>query len=140
VSLQGARYAHPACEEQQHGQRIKHSDTPYGHSHGCRYLFQHEYNISLVELVDKIASPLVKKSLMAWTYKKLDSFPSPADYVEALTARKDWPLTCSKPGRRKSAEPPLWLVVPYQGMHAEPASQCMWWQMFLGSRRCGPAT
>lgn len=51
----------------------------------CRYLFQHGYNISLVEVVDKIASPLVKNSYVEWTYKKLDEFPTPADYALALT-------------------------------------------------------
>ncbi|EIE27340.1 amidase signature enzyme [Coccomyxa subellipsoidea C-169] len=49
-----------------------------------RYLFQHGYNISLVELVDKIASPMVKDAMIQRTYKKLDSYPTPADYTLAL--------------------------------------------------------
>ena len=50
----------------------------------CRYVYQHGYNLSLAELVDKIASPTVRKSLIEWTYKKLDSFPTPIDYAESL--------------------------------------------------------
>ena len=50
----------------------------------CRYLFVHGYNVSLVDLVDKIASPMVKESMIARTYKKLDSYPTPADYALAL--------------------------------------------------------
>lgn len=49
-----------------------------------RYLYTHGYNISLVDMVDKIASPLVKKFLTALTYRKLDTFPTPADYARAL--------------------------------------------------------
>ncbi|CAK0787711.1 hypothetical protein CVIRNUC_010933 [Coccomyxa viridis] len=49
-----------------------------------RYVYQHGYNLSLAELVDKIASPTVRKSLIEWTYKKLDSFPTPIDYAESL--------------------------------------------------------
>ncbi len=47
----------------------------------CRYLFQHGYNISLVDLVDKIATPIVKDVMITRTYKKLDSYPTPADYA-----------------------------------------------------------
>ena len=50
----------------------------------CRYLYTHGYNLSVVELVDKIASPPVKKALLHRTYKKLDSWPTPADYAHAL--------------------------------------------------------
>ena len=50
----------------------------------CRYVYQHGYNLSLAELVDKIASPTVRKSMIEWTYKKLDSFPTPIDYAEGL--------------------------------------------------------
>ena len=53
-------------------------------AHDCRYLFQHGYNISLVDLVDKIATPIVKDVMMTRTYKKLDSYPTPADYTLAL--------------------------------------------------------
>ena len=49
-----------------------------------RYVYQHGYNLSLAELVDKIASPTVRRSMLEWTYKKLDSFPTPMDYAEAL--------------------------------------------------------
>jgi len=38
----------------------------------------------LAELVDKIASPTVRASMLEWTYKKLDSFPTPTDYAKAL--------------------------------------------------------
>ena len=50
----------------------------------CRYMYTHGYNISLVDMVDRIASPLVKKFLTALTYRKLDTFPTPADYARAL--------------------------------------------------------
>ncbi|CAL8463001.1 g2535 [Coccomyxa elongata] len=49
-----------------------------------RYLFQHGYNISLVDLVDKIATPIVKDIMITRTYKKLDSYPTPADYALAM--------------------------------------------------------
>lgn len=69
----------------------------------CRYMYQHGYNISLVDMVDKIASPLVKQFLTSITYKKLDVWPTPADYAHAvsvcaacLLAPHLWPrlLTC----------------------------------------------
>lgn len=47
-------------------------------------MFQHSYNLSLVDLVDKIASPLVKEAMIQRTYKKLDAYPTPADYAMAL--------------------------------------------------------
>ena len=47
-------------------------------------MYTHGYNISLVDMVDKIASPLVKKFLTALTYRKLDTFPTPVDYARAL--------------------------------------------------------
>ena len=49
-----------------------------------RYVYQHGYNLSLAELVNKIASPTVRRSMLEWTYKKLDSFPTPIDYAKAL--------------------------------------------------------
>ena len=55
-------------------------------SHACRYVYQHGYNLSMPELVDKIASPTVKASMLEWTYKKLDSFPTPLDYANALAS------------------------------------------------------
>ncbi|CAL5224479.1 g7172 [Coccomyxa viridis] len=51
-----------------------------------RYVYQHGYNLSMPELVDKIASPTVKASMTEWTYKKLDSFPTPTDYANALAS------------------------------------------------------
>lgn len=48
-------------------------------------MYQHGYNISLVEMVDKISNPLVKASMTEWMYKALDAFPTPADYVKALS-------------------------------------------------------
>ena len=52
----------------------------------CRYVYQHGYNLSMPELVDRIASPTVKASMLEWTYKKLDSFPTPLDYANALAS------------------------------------------------------
>ena len=53
----------------------------------CRYLFQHGYNLSLVDLVDKIATPHVKKYLSDMTFKPLNVFPSPRDYADILDNR-----------------------------------------------------
>lgn len=53
-----------------------------------RYMYQHGYNISLVELVDKIADPPVKASMTEYMYKKLDSFPTPTDVAKALSTCK----------------------------------------------------
>lgn len=50
----------------------------------CRYIFQHGYNLSLVDLVDRIATPHVKKYLSDMTFKPLNTFPSPKDYAEIL--------------------------------------------------------
>ena len=50
----------------------------------CRYMYTHGYNISIPHLVDKIASPLVKKAMEHRAYKTLDSWPTPADYTHAL--------------------------------------------------------
>ena len=58
-----------------------------------RYVYQHGYNLSLAELVDKIASPTVRSSMLEWTYKKLDSFPTPIDYAKAL-ATGDYQALC----------------------------------------------
>ena len=49
-----------------------------------RYLFQHGYNLSLVELVDKIATPHVKKYLSDMTFKSLNDYPRPKDYAQIL--------------------------------------------------------
>ena len=62
----------------------------------CRYVYQHGYNLSLAELVDKIASPTVRSSMMEWTYKKLDSFPTPIDYAEGLATGMTRPLSHSQ--------------------------------------------
>ena len=51
----------------------------------CRYMYQHGYNISLVDMVDRVASPLVKQFLTSITYKKLDVWPTPADYAHAVS-------------------------------------------------------
>lgn len=53
-----------------------------------RYLYQHTYNITLVEMVDKISNPPVKAFMTEWMNKKLDSFPTPADYAKALSICK----------------------------------------------------
>ena len=53
-----------------------------------RYMYQHGYNISLVELVDRIADPPVKASMTEYMYKKLDSFPTPTDVAKALSTCK----------------------------------------------------
>ncbi len=61
-----------------------------------RYVYQHGYNLSLAELVDRIASPTVRSSMLEWTYKKLDSFPTPIDYAKALATgdfRASWHAT-----------------------------------------------
>ena len=50
----------------------------------CRYLAQHRYNVSLPELLDQVASPLVKRSLEEWTYRDVDSWPTPLDYLHML--------------------------------------------------------
>ncbi len=47
-------------------------------------MYTHGYNISLVDLVDRIDSPLVKEAMLHRTYKKLDSWPTPADYTKAI--------------------------------------------------------
>ena len=59
-----------------------------------RYVYQHGYNLSMPELVDKIASPTVKASMTEWTYKKLDSFPTPLDYTDALASGDQPILLC----------------------------------------------
>ena len=59
-----------------------------------RYVYQHGYNLSMPELVDKIASPTVRASMMEWTYKKLDSFPTPIDYADALASGDQTILLC----------------------------------------------
>ena len=50
----------------------------------CRYLAQHRYNLSLPELLDQVASPLVKRSVEEWTYRDVDSWPTPLDYLHML--------------------------------------------------------
>ena len=53
-----------------------------------RYLFQHCYNLSLVDLVDKIATPHVKKYLSDMTFKSLNEYPTPKDYAQILDERE----------------------------------------------------
>lgn len=53
-----------------------------------RYLFQHGYNLSLVDLVDKIATPHVKKYLSDMTFKSLNDYPTPKDYAQILDERE----------------------------------------------------
>ena len=50
----------------------------------CRYLAYHQSNISLPELIDKMASPLAKASLAEWTFKELEEWPTPQDYLYML--------------------------------------------------------
>ena len=91
----------------------------------CRYVYQHGYNLSLAELVDKIASPSVKKSMTEWTYKKLDSFPTPMDYAESLatgtTANHSYPPAMYR-DRTKVHSSPLQMC----------ESDCfmLWWQVY----------
>ncbi len=49
-----------------------------------RYVYQHGYNISMVDLVDKMASPMLKKGMSSRLKKKLDSYPTPADYTKVI--------------------------------------------------------
>lgn len=46
----------------------------------CRYLATHGYNISMVHLVDQIASPYPKKLFKARTTAALDEWPTPTEY------------------------------------------------------------
>lgn len=46
----------------------------------CRYLATHGYNISMVHLVDQIASPFPKKLFEARTSAALDEWPTPTEY------------------------------------------------------------
>lgn len=46
----------------------------------CRYLATHGYNISMVHLVDQIASPYPKKLFEARTSAALDEWPTPTEY------------------------------------------------------------
>ena len=48
--------------------------------HLCRYLSTHRYNISLMHLVDQIASPYPKALMEQRTSLNLDAWPTPADY------------------------------------------------------------
>ena len=50
----------------------------------CRYLAYHQSNISLPELIDKMASPLAKASMAEWTFKELEEWPTPQDYLYML--------------------------------------------------------
>lgn len=50
----------------------------------CRYLFQHKYRLSLPELIERIASPLVKQSLEDWSYRDLGSWPTPKEYAHII--------------------------------------------------------
>ena len=46
----------------------------------CRYLSTHRYNISLMHLVDQIASPYPKALMEQRTSLNLDAWPTPSDY------------------------------------------------------------
>lgn len=46
----------------------------------CRYLSTHRYNISLMHLVDQIASPYPKALMEQRTSINLDAWPTPQDY------------------------------------------------------------
>lgn len=50
----------------------------------CRYLYQHHYNLSLPQLIDAIATPAVKKSMEEWSYRDLDTWPTPPQYAHML--------------------------------------------------------
>ena len=49
-----------------------------------RYLYQHRYNITLTELIDRIDSPLIKASMEGWAYRDLEDWPSPQQYLYML--------------------------------------------------------
>ncbi len=59
-----------------------------------RYVYQHGYNISMVDLVDKMASPMLKKGMTSRLKKKLDSYPTPADYTLAINTCAPWTNPC----------------------------------------------
>lgn len=59
-----------------------------------RYLYQHGYNISMVDLVDKMASSFLKKGMSSRLKKKLDSYPTPADYTLAINKRAPYTAAC----------------------------------------------
>jgi hypothetical protein len=42
-----------------------------------RYLYQHRYNFTLTDLIYKIDSPLIKRSMEEWTHKDLSAWPTP---------------------------------------------------------------
>ena len=86
-----------------------------------RYVYQHGYNLSLAELVDKIASPTVRSSMLEWTYKKLDSFPTPIDYAKAL-ATGDYQALCGLGSGMPLPEKGISIMCCWQAEHV--TSQC----------------
>jgi hypothetical protein len=50
-----------------------------------RYLYTHGLDMSLVDMVDQVATPLVNDVLTALTHRKLDTWPTPADYAHAVS-------------------------------------------------------
>ena len=69
----------------------------------CRYLYQHGYNLSLVDLVNRIATPHVKTYLEAMTLKSLNDYPSPKDYAEILDSCKVLSAALTPPFRSDRA-------------------------------------
>ena len=50
----------------------------------CRYLWQHRYNLTLSDLIDKIDSPIIKTSMEGWAYRDLEDWPNPQQYLYML--------------------------------------------------------
>jgi hypothetical protein len=78
----------------------------------CSYLYTHGYNISLVHLVDSIATPAVKKIMREFTTRKLDTYPTPADYAHAVSVCAS--LTCRPSALTCPAVP----GAAFHGLHA----------------------
>lgn len=49
-----------------------------------RYLYQHRYNFTLTDLIYKIDSPLIKRSMEEWTHKDLSAWPTPQEYLHMI--------------------------------------------------------
>lgn len=50
----------------------------------CRYLNYHKLDLTLHQLIDQMASPLAKDSLAEWTFREVDTWPTPQDYIHML--------------------------------------------------------
>ena len=49
-----------------------------------RYLYQHRYNFTLPDLIDRIDSPLVRESMEEWTFGDLSRWPTPQEYLHMI--------------------------------------------------------